>query len=372
VTERTLARPHHGGDPKNIPEANHGLAMLDLATGVNPWAWPVPEPPAQCYQVLPYTCPQLTLAAADYYGVASDAILATAGSQPVIQQLPYMVKPGRILLPAIAYEEHRYRWQQAGHDIYLFHDYQRECIAELIASEQIQHLLIISPNNPTGDTVSQADVRYWRSLLPDDGMVVLDQAFADVLPSSDLSMLAAEPGIVLLRSVGKFFGLPGLRLGFALGRADFLTELDDRLGPWGVSGSAQWLGRLALADEVWQQQMLTKLQTASQQQTGLLRQYFGAYIQHISTTPLFISLVMPLISAEKLQLACYAQGLSVRVYRGDKLAYMRWGLAADQNLLAQRLSGICFAGITELGAELGAGAAQTQRQPSNTAQGAIS
>ena len=326
--------PCHGGDPSHLPAAPDGLPMIDLATGVNPWNWPVP-----------YRGTELHSAAADYYGVLENTILATAGGQPAIQLLPTMFKPGRVLLAAVAYEEHRYRWALAGHEIRYFNAYTREHIAQRIAAEQIQYLVIISPNNPTGDTVSEADVCYWRSLLPADGVVVIDQAFADATPGCDLSGLAAVPGIVLLRSIGKFFGLPGLRLGFVIAQPSLLAELDNRLGPWAVCGSAQWLGGKALRDQTWQAEMRSRLLVVAGQQARLLGKLFGSYSQQLIITPLFISLVLPTAQAEALQQCCYSRGVSVRVYRGDEVAYMRWGLAQELDLLATRLAGISLGGM---------------------------
>ena len=338
--------PRHGGDPRALPAAAAGLPMIDLATGVNPWAWPVPPPPAACYQRLPYPCADLLSAAATYYGVAEDVIMATAGSQPVIQLLPTMFAPGRVLMADVAYEEHRYRWSRAGHHIHHFSDYSREYIAKRILREQIQYLVIISPNNPTGDVVTEADVRYWRSLLPSDGVVVIDQAFADAMPKSDLSVLAAEPGIVLLRSIGKFFGLPGLRLGFVIASPNVLATLDEQIGPWAVCGSAQWLGQQALQDRRWQNATQIRLENAAARQGLLLTERFEFCFQKLIVTPLFITMVLPLASAERLQARCYAQGLSVRVYRcGEEAAYMRWGLASDQAILAERLAAIPLADL---------------------------
>jgi cobalamin biosynthetic protein CobC len=330
--------PIHGGDPRQLPAANSTLPMLDLATGINPWPWPLVNPPNDCYTTLPYFNAELQSAAASYYGVAPELILATAGSQPVIQQLPYIAPKGRVLLPAVGYEEHRYRWQRAGHDIVLFERYDREEIARQIATENILHMVLISPNNPSADQLAIEDLRYWRGLLPAQGLLVVDQAFADANPESDVSTLAGEPGIVLLRSVGKFFGLPGLRLGFVLAEPSLLAELDCCLGPWTVSGAAQWIGQQALLDKAWQRQTREKLFAASSAQAALLAKVFAGEDIRCVNSALFVTLIMPLAQAEALQSASYQVGLSVRVYHCGESGYMRWGLAADLTVLAERLS----------------------------------
>lgn len=337
MTSTSHAAPKHGGDPLHIPPADAGVPMLDLATGVNPWVWPVPAPPIACYSKLPYFSEGLQDVAATYYGVPKECLLATAGSQAVIQQLPFLAASGRVLLPAVGYEEHRYRWELAGHDVVVFHCYDRDAIAQQIRRDAVQHLVLISPNNPSADQLDLDDLRYWRSLLPEEGMLVVDQAFADANPESDVSALAGEKGFVLLRSVGKFFGLPGLRLGFVIAAPDLLAALDKHLGPWAVSGPAQWLGERALADQAWQQEMIAKLAYGSMAQAELLMATFADCEVRCVTTALFVTLIMPLQRADLLQAACYRAGLSVRVYLCGDTGYMRWGLAPDINELCLRL-----------------------------------
>ena len=84
------------------------------------------------------------------------------------------------------------------------------------------------------------------------GLLIVDEAFMDA--SARDESLAAEAGrgnIVALRSFGKFFGLPGLRLSFALTSPKIAAELAAALGPWPVSGAALAIGAKALADKAW-------------------------------------------------------------------------------------------------------------------------
>ena len=83
---------------------------------------------------------------------------------------------------------------------------------------------------------------------------------------------AAEDGIVVLKSFGKFFGLAGVRLGFAIASAATARRLDDLLGPWAVSGPALEYGLKALADTGWQEAMRERLaQEAAMLDALLLR-----------------------------------------------------------------------------------------------------
>ena len=91
-------------------------------------------------------------------------------------------------------------------------------------------------------------------------------------PAQSLARDCGRPGLVVLRSPGKFFGLAGMRLGFALGWPDLIAALAERLGPWAVNGPARWVGRRALADRAWQLAERERLATASARLAGLLEE----------------------------------------------------------------------------------------------------
>ena len=74
----------------------------------------------------------------------------------------------------------------------------------------------------------------------------------------------------MLRSFGKFYGLAGLRLGFALAAPNLIERLDARLGPWAVAGPALFIGEKALADGAWKLQTLTRLIEAAARLDRLL------------------------------------------------------------------------------------------------------
>lgn len=333
-----LTPPQHGGDlnrfnwPVGAPRP-----LLNLATGVNPWPWPVPTLPADCFTDLPYDDPALLSAAARYYQVNPQQLLMTAGSQPVIQLMPRLYAPGRVLLPRVAYEEHAYRWQRAGHECHYFADYHAEAIAEMIAEAKIQYLVLVSPNNPDGREISQDDLSRWLAALPEQGCLLVDQAYVDCQPALQANALVGDKRVVLLRSVGKFFGLPGLRLGAVLAHPETLVGIGRELGPWSVNQAAQWLGRQLFADRTWQDQMRAQLTRAAARQRDLLAACFGPDIVEQYSSPLFTTLRLPLGRADELARQALAQGLLCRIYRCGDEGYMRWGLCGDEGLLAERL-----------------------------------
>ena len=90
---------------------------------------------------------------------------------------------------------------------------------------------------------------------------MIDESFCDPLP--DLSvcphLTAAHDNVLVLRSFGKFYGLAGARLGFAIGEQALLDKRADRMGSWAVSGPALAIGKAALEDEIWAIRMTEQL-----------------------------------------------------------------------------------------------------------------
>ena len=84
-----------------------------------------------------------------------------------------------------------------------------------------------------------------------DGWLVVDEAFADVEPAVSAVALCPDLPVLILRSFGKFYGLAGLRLGFAIGAPEIIARIATALGPWPVAGPALLIGAAALGDQPW-------------------------------------------------------------------------------------------------------------------------
>jgi L-threonine-O-3-phosphate decarboxylase len=224
----------------------YGIApedWLDLSTGINPRGYRLPRPPSQLWQRLPQDEDGLVEHAAGYYGC--DAMLPVAGSQAAIQALPRLRPPGRVALLAPMYAEHAQAWRQAGHSV-------RELPAEaLLAVTDADVVVLASPNNPTGERVAPDDLLALQARLPSGGWLVVDEAFIDATPELSLAGHCPRPGLIVLRSLGKFFGLAGARVGFVLAWPTLLESLAAALGPWTLSGPSRWAAALALTDGAW-------------------------------------------------------------------------------------------------------------------------
>lgn len=242
--------PEHGGN-LNDAVAYYGRPReqwVDLSTGINPAHYPVPPLPDKAWHRLPEVSKELEQAAAAYYGFP--ACVAVAGTQAAIQALPRLRPHSRVCVCGPSYAEHAWQWQQAGHDVI------RASYTEL--EQHLPHvdvMVVVNPNNPTGETIAPATLLAWREqLAARGGWLIVDEAFGDTVPELSIAKHIGLPGLWVLRSVGKFFGLAGLRLGFVGASANLLAQLSAWLGPWSVSGPAQTIAQQALGDIAWQQQ----------------------------------------------------------------------------------------------------------------------
>src|SRR5581483_2833826 len=202
----------HGGQLLRAAE-RYGLPRerwLDLSTGINPVAWEGGPVPLASWNRLPEEGDGLLEAAEAYY--KAPEVLPVCGSQAAIQALPRLRARSRVGVPALGYNEHAYRWKQAGHDVLPLE------LADLAtALDALDVVLVCNPNNPTGERVRPAELLVWHERLSSrGGWLIVDEAFADSTPENSVARFAQRDGLIVLRSLGKFFGLAGARVGFVL------------------------------------------------------------------------------------------------------------------------------------------------------------
>lgn len=217
---------------------------LDLSTGINPAAYPVGELPADLWERLPDEALMrdcLDAARACYRVPDGAAIVAAPGTQAIIQWLPVLFAHlDRVAIVSPTYGEYARVFAPTGVRVDTPDGLPEPGSTDLLVAGQ--------PNNPDGRAWPIDDLMRFSGGRQ---VAVIDEAFADVAPELSLVPRAGEPGLVVLRSFGKFFGLAGLRLGFAIGDPDTMAALQGMIGPWAVSGPALALGARALRDEDW-------------------------------------------------------------------------------------------------------------------------
>ena len=240
---------------------------LDLSTGINPNGWPVPEIPSACWARLPEDDDGLERAAQTYY--EAEHLLPVAGSQAAIQTLPRLRPRSRVAVLDPGYAEHAYAWRNAGHEVAAV---AAERLDEALQGSDV--LLLIHPNNPTGARFSVEQLLDWHArLAARGGWLVVDEAFMDVTSEHSLCRHTAREGLIVLRSLGKFFGLAGARVGFVCAQASLLAQLHGILGPWSVSAPARWVAKSALSDRAWQDAARQRLGTDGARLQALLARH---------------------------------------------------------------------------------------------------
>lgn len=322
--------PEHGGR-LNQAVKRWGIPReqwLDLSTGINPIGWPVPNIPMEVWQRLPEADDGLvdiirhwsdTPISADYEPVA--------GSQAAIMALPRLRKPCRVGIPTIGYREHEYSWRQAGHSIVQITQAQTNAGTTDDAErwlDELDVLVWINPNNPSGELIPPATLLRWHQRLQKrDGWLIVDEAFMDATPQFSLSAHAGLRGLVILRSLGKFYGLAGVRAGAVLTEPSIAHALRRLLGPWSLSGPSRYVMAQALLDTEWQAQTRTRLQRDSRRLADLLQ---AAGLSLLGGTALFqtVTTDTPTVLAERLA----AQGVLVRAF--EQPGMLRFGLPADE------------------------------------------
>ena len=239
----------HGGNIDWARARFGGADWIDLSTGINRVPYPLPALPDEVWHMLPTGAAMaglLTAAAVAYRSPAP--MLAVAGAQAAIQLIPRLASPGHARVLGPTYNEHAASLRAAG--------WQVEEVATLEALAPADLAVVVNPNNPDG-RCHRPDALL--DLAGRVGRLVVDESFADARPDLSLAPAAGGPGLLVLRSFGKFYGLAGVRLGFVLGCKADIAALAEMAGPWNVSGATIEIGRRALADPAWAETTIARL-----------------------------------------------------------------------------------------------------------------
>jgi cobalamin biosynthetic protein CobC len=238
----TQKRDHGGGLDAAVAQFGGSRAQwLDLSTGINPTPYPIPEIPAQYWQCLPDAGAQNTLlnAARKFWNLPNSAdIIATSGVSQLIAMIPSLSETGAVEIIGPTYNEHAAAFNAAGWNV----------------GETGNVRVVVHPNNPDGRThnITAGDTAKTK-------LTIIDESFCDVLPQESLIALTAQPNVIVLKGLGKFWGLAGMRLGFAIASPELCQKITDRIGPWAISGPAQYIGAAALNDQTWAKKTRARL-----------------------------------------------------------------------------------------------------------------
>ncbi|GAA5080576.1 threonine-phosphate decarboxylase CobD [Roseibacterium beibuensis] len=300
-------RDHGGGI--DAAAAHYGGARadwLDLSTGINPVPYPIGHIPEHAWTALPdqAALDRLLAAARSFWDVPEGAgIVAANGASALIVQMPRLAERGRVSIPGPTYNEHAAAFRAAGWDV---------------GESNAKARVVVHPNNPDGRLWSDAE-------LTGADLTVIDESFCDTCPEESHIDRATEPGVVVLKSFGKFWGLAGLRLGFAIARPETCARLSEALGPWSVSGPALQIGAVALGDRAWAEMTRVRLARDAARLDAMLEAK-GATL--IGGTSLFRTYAVPDAAAWQDKLAQAQIWTRVFPYSGT---WLRLGLPGGED-----------------------------------------
>jgi cobalamin biosynthetic protein CobC len=321
--EKGAAVTDHGGSLGRaralFPQAPE--PWVDLSTGINPHSYPLFELPATALSRLPEPARvhELNVIAAAAYGAPSALNIAAApGTQILLPRVASLVPPGRALVLGPTYAEHARAAAIAGH-----------MVAEVSVLGDLANAdlaVVVNPNNPDGRVVERETLlELARALHSKGGLLVVDEAFMDVGPREhSVAGDVEQGGLVVLKSFGKFFGLAGLRLGFAIAAETVAQRLEAEFGPWAVAGPALEYGVRALGDHAWQDEMRKRLQSEAARLDAMLQHL---HIQVTGGTALFR--YVEIANASELFAWLGAHGILIRNFSWSATA-LRFGLPGGE------------------------------------------
>ena len=308
----TMASVPHGGRLIAAQAAwpSAPRPWLDLSTGINPHGWRKGRASFDSLTRLPD--PEETAAleatAAAAFGVDPERVAAVAGAEAGLRLLPSLLNVRHAAIASPTYGSHANAWRLAGVEVVAV---ERAALAQADAGV----LVVVNPNNPDGALSAPEDL----IAAAGDRWLVVDESFGEVAPGFSAASLATGR-VVVLRSFGKFYGLPGVRLGFIVADPDLADRVRRRVGDWPVGGEAIAFGRAAYADSDWADAMRVQLQGEAARLDGLL---VASGFRIVGGTSLFRLAAADDATVRASKLA--EQGVLVRTFDHDP-SLIRFGL----------------------------------------------
>ncbi|GFE97158.1 MULTISPECIES: threonine-phosphate decarboxylase CobD [unclassified Gluconobacter] len=265
--------PVHGGQVRQVmarfPQAPR--PFIDLSTGISPYEYPLSPVEMSMLTRLPETADEAALlkAAAAAYGVPTeDMIVAGPGTQLLIALLPLVLKAENVFIFGPTYSGHEQAWRNAGVNVSIVTDIQAFKAA---AGQAGAVCVVCNPNNPDGRCLPvETLLELSKRCAASGGRLIVDEAYADFEHESAAASFP-QTGLMVLRSFGKTYGLPGVRLGFLIASNGTADQMRKLIGDWAVSALALSAGRQALSDKDWLGRTKARLEQDAQRLAKILK-----------------------------------------------------------------------------------------------------
>lgn len=319
----------HGG---NVYEIASQLqcspdAVLDYSASINPLGPPaglMEEINKYFYRLQHYPDIRnrsLRESLADFHRLDSKHIVVGNGSTELIYWLPKVLGIRKALIVLPTFGEYQKAFELQGVQLTKLvtspeHAYQPtlEQLQTLVAQVQPEAILLTHPGSPAG-TLLSPHVKDWllEKSRREKMLCLVDEVFVDFCEDESLKEhLTDVSGLVLIRSMTKFYGVPGLRLGYLLTSKAIAERMEHFLPPWSVNTLAQIAGSYCLRQSSYQRQTLELVGRERQKLAKRLEQFAACRVFPGAANYLLVELAATLPSAAELQQHLLAERILVR------------------------------------------------------------
>lgn len=329
----------HGGNIHKFSKITnrHYSTIMDFSANINPLRYPDGLKEyllTNIDLVSHYPDPEyieLRKAIANYIGIEEDSIIPGNGAIEVIDLCIRSAKRSKLLIPIPTFSEYERiaRINNIGIE-YLSTEEDFSIDLERLIKKIVPKsmLILCNPNNPTGTLMDTSSIKYLLDRLQElDVLLIVDEAFIEFTEnypeSSSVRFVNSYPNLFIIRCFTKFFGLPGLRLGYGVGDRGLINRIRETILPWSVNILADLAGRYVLKDKSFMEETRRVI---AEERKFLYRELSN--IEWISPYPSMANFILAKISIDltKLEQFLLKEGIFIRNchnFRGLDSSYIR-------------------------------------------------
>ena len=265
-----MTQPTHGGNVYKLARERRISVerIVDFSASINPLGFPTAGLRAirsALKQIVHYPdpdCWQLRHVLAQQCDVDPDMILVGNGSTELIHLLPRALPIKSALIIGPTFEEYARALMDAGSVVQYVHAKReerfrpplQEVLRQFSAKRsRFDAVFVCNPNNPTGQVMNPPALRELAEAVDrQQGWLIVDEAFIDYCQTQSVVSMSTEyPRMMVLRSLTKFYAMPGLRIGYLVGASKVVDQLKDRQPPWSVNSLVQEVSHSVLRDHTY-------------------------------------------------------------------------------------------------------------------------
>jgi len=265
-----MTQPTHGGNVYKVARERRISVerIVDFSASINPLGFPTAGLRAirsALKQIVHYPdpdCWKLRQELAQQCDVNPDMILVGNGSTELIHLLPRALAIKSALIMGPTFEEYARALLEAGSSVQYVHAQReerfrpplQEVLRQFSAKRsRFDAVFVCNPNNPTGQVMNRPALRELAEAVDrQQGWLIVDEAFIDYCQAQSVVSMSKEyPRMMVLRSLTKFYAMPGLRIGYLVGASKVVDRMKDRQPPWSVNSLAQAFSRAVLHDHAY-------------------------------------------------------------------------------------------------------------------------